>query len=145
MRARTDAQHHVAAWRTGYEGSPEVSVSLLLSSHELGFGTALRSRYTAALAAEARRLHAQLVVRAAAAAEWVHRADAAPFDATREPARSFLASQWRIVASEIGAEIDNELLRGAFEQLARVAVARELVHVAFAGQVAPLSDSELEF
>ena len=139
-RAQADAQRHVAAWRDGYEGSLDVALSWVLSSRELGIGEAYRSQYTTALALEARRLHAKLVVRAAATAVyWAYSRSWAPLDSAHEPDRAFLASEWQRVAAEIGAQVDNDLLRLAFEQLTRVAVARELVHADLARQLARMS------
>lgn len=144
--ARADAQRHVAAWRTGYEGSLDVSLSWLISSRELSLGASLREPYTAALAAEARRLHAKLVVRAAATAvDWVHRPDGTPDSGSHVPDQTFLTSQWGIVAAEIGVQTDNELLRVAFEQLVRVAVARELAYVGIARRIAPGDLAKLDF
>ena len=143
--ARVDAQRHVAAWRTGYEESLEVSVSWHLRSRELGLEASLRGLYTATLAAEARRLHAKLLVRAAATAvDWAHSSEDAADDGRHPPDRTFLASQWGIVAGEIGVQADNEVLRAAFEQLTGVAVARELAYVGIARRVAELGRAELD-
>jgi hypothetical protein len=129
-RAQADAQHHVAAWRPGYEGSLDVSLSWIIASRELGIGARVRARYLVALAAEARRLHVKLVVRAATAAvDWVHGERPTRSDDAPQPDETFHAQQWGVVSQEIGAQVDNGLLRAALERLVRVAVAREAAYV----------------
>ena len=144
-RARADAQFHVRLWRDGYEGSLEVSYSWALCSRALNVGAAYRARYLLALVTEARRLQTQLVVRAAAAAlGWTDQDDGPLPDPLGEPARTFLADEWRVVAREMGVEVENEELRHAFARFARTAVARELAYLAVTRTVAQLGLASID-
>jgi hypothetical protein len=147
-RARADAHHHVAAWRPSYEESLDVSLSWIIASRELGIGAPLRPRYLAALVEEARRLHTRLVVRASAAAtDWVHGERLADVDIDKAgaPEAILVAGHWRVVAREIGVQVDNGLVHAAFEQLVRVAVAREVAHVVAGCRPPRLEEPEIGF